>query len=598
MSKTLLELLETKFGYNEFRPQQEEIINRILKKKDALVLMPTGGGKSICFQLPALVFDGLTVVISPLISLMKDQVEALKANGINAEFFNSSLTQTQEKDIVEDVIAKKIKLLYLSPERLFQAYDGWLKKVEISLVAIDESHCVSMWGHDFRPEYTQLNTLRSKLKEVPFVALTATADKTTRKDIISQIGLINPKTFITSFDRPNLSLNVRYNVRKKDKMNEIIALIKQRKNESGIIYCLSRKNVDQLTKELQNFGVNVESYHAGLSRDKRIQVQEDFIMDKVPIICATIAFGMGIDKSNVRWVIHNNLPKNIEGYYQEIGRAGRDGMPSDTILYYNLRDLMVLKQFVDQSELKEVYTEKLNRMLHYSEALSCRRQILLSYFGEQLAEKCGNCDVCKNPPRFFDGTILAQKAVSGVLRLNEKVGTNMLINVLRGSLNQEILSRGFDQIKTYGAGADLSFRDWQQYIIQLINIGVLEIAYDESFTLKVTAYGKDIVEGKRKIDLTYPKVKEVKPAKEKRAKKVTGSSNELLFEELRQMRQRLAVQNKVPAYVIFHDSTLHDMVNTMPTTSADFLAVQGVSDNKLHRFGKYFMQVIIEYPRS
>jgi ATP-dependent DNA helicase RecQ len=610
LKDTALGLLEKVFGYNQFRPQQAEIIERVLDKKDTLVLMPTGGGKSVCFQIPALMFDGLTIVISPLISLMKDQVGALTAYGVSAAYLNSTLSEQEERVIIDKVLSKQIKLLYISPERLLKVYDIWLKNAEISLVAIDEAHCVSMWGHDFRPEYTQLKSFRNKLKTIPFIALTATADKTTRKDIVTQIGLKAHKTFISSFDRPNLSLNVRYNIPKKQKVKQIVAFIKQRPNECGIIYCLSRKGVEEMTRELKSFNINAESYHAGLPREKRAKVQEDFMLDKTPIICATIAFGMGIDKSNVRWVMHNNLPKNIEGYYQEIGRAGRDGLASDTILYYNLQDLMLLKRFADQAEQKEMAVEKLNRMLSYSEALSCRRQILLSYFGESLSVKCGNCDVCRNPPTFFDGTIIAQKALSAVSRTKETIGTITLINILRGSKNQDIYTRGLDKIKTYGVGADISFHDWQQYITQLMNVGMIEIAYEESFTLKITPYGKDVLGGKRNVDLTFPKPKDATPvlkapkatrerkghkSRSPKKQKITGNA---LFEKLRQVRQKIALKNKVPAYVIFHDSALKLMESSLPTTPNEFLAIQGVSELKLHRYGSLFMDVITDHSKK
>ena len=592
------EILKDSFGYDTFRDQQEEIIQTVLSSQDTLVLMPTGGGKSICFQIPALLSNGLTVVISPLISLMKDQVEALRANGINAAFYNSSLSEIEEREIESDVLSGGIKLLYLSPEKLISSTNSWLSNAKISLVAVDEAHCVSMWGHDFRPEYAQLKEFRERLSDVPFIALTATADKTTRKDIIKQIGLKQPKVFISSFNRENLSLEVRANVPKKQKIKEIRNFIGDRINESGIIYCLSRKGADEMAQDLKGYGYNAASYHAGLAANKRAKVQENFINDKTNIICATIAFGMGIDKSNVRWVIHNNLPKNIEGYYQEIGRAGRDGLPSITILYYNLRDLMVLKRFAEGGAKSEVYIDKLYRMLNYAEATSCRRKILLSYFSEHLPENCGNCDVCKNPPTFFDGKIIAQKALSACHRTKQKIGTNMMINILRGSANQDIYQRGFQNIKTYGVGKDVSFKDWQHYSTQLLNQGVFEIAYDESFTLKITEYGRSVLFEDGAIQLTIPTDKPIKEKGAKKASKKKLSPDEELFEVLREVRRDIAVKEKVPAYIIFHDATLKEMASEKPTNQLDMLAVQGISVIKYDKYGKTFINAIEEFNQS
>lgn len=593
MIETARQQLSHTFGYDQFRPFQEEIITSVFEKKDTLVLMPTGGGKSICYQIPALLFDGLTIVVSPLISLMKDQVDALRSNGVEAAFLNSSMTQKEEEIVMQQVLHGTLKLLYLSPEKLLTEFDSWLHQVNISLLAIDEAHCVSTWGHDFRPEYAQLGELRERLPNTPCIALTATADKTTRNDIIKQLKLHNPSVFVASFNRSNLSLTVRPNVPKKKKMGEIGDFIAERLGQSGIIYCLSRKGTEEVADELRAQGFSVGAYHAGMSSSERELVQNEFINDDIQIICATIAFGMGIDKSNVRWIIHYNLPKNIEGYYQEIGRAGRDGMPSDTVLYYNLRDVMVLKQFANKSSKNEVYTNKLYRMLNYAEATSCRRKILLAYFSEHMDEDCGNCDVCLNPPAFFDGTILAQKALSALKRINQSIGTNLLINVLRGSANQEVIGRGLHLIKTYGAGKELSFKDWQHYLTQMINLGVLEIAYDEAFALKITPYGEEILFGKKKIELTHP-IEDVpkKKGKKKSKKKATGSSDASLFEELKILRKQIAVEEGVPAYIVFHDATLNDIATVKPTTKENLLTVSGISDTKLERYGDRVLQVI------
>lgn len=590
MSNTPLSILKSTFGYDSFRNQQEEIINHVLAKKDCLVLMPTGGGKSITYQIPALVFDGLTIVVSPLISLMKDQVQALQSNGIKANYINSSNTPQQDSTILDEAVNGELKLLYLSPEKLVTLSNNWIELLPISLVAIDEAHCISMWGHDFRPEYTQLADLRKKLHHIPFMALTATADKTTREDIIQQLALSNSKTFISSFNRENLSLDVRSQVPKKDKIRQIVSFIRERKNESGIIYCLSRKNTEELTEELQKNGIDAAYYHAGMTPKNREDVQEKFILDDLKIIVATIAFGMGIDKSNVRWVIHNNLPKNIEGYYQEIGRAGRDGLPSDTILYFNYKDVILLKQFADQSGQTSIQHEKLKRMQQFAEATSCRRRILLAYFGEHLDEDCGNCDVCLNPPDFFEGTTIAQKGLSALARLKENVGMNMLINVLRGSRNAEIQALEYYKIKTYGAGAEYSFFDWQHYLVQLLNIGATEINYQEGNKLKITDFGWDILKGNKEVLFTKPQKFEPKKKKEKQPKAL--NPNQALFEKLRQLRFNIAKDENVPPYIIFNDKTLQEMASEMPITANQFLAISGVGQQKLESFGSEFMKVI------
>lgn len=592
--KEIQEVLKKSFGYDQFRSDQEEIIETILAGNDCLVLMPTGGGKSLCFQIPALVFEGITIVVSPLISLMKDQVESLLSNGIEARYFNSSLSPYEEDEVIGLAKSGQLKLLYLSPEKLVASMNTWLTELNISLVAIDEAHCVSMWGHDFRPEYTMMKTFRNQLPDVPFVALTATADKTTRKDVIKQIGLVGAKTFVSSFNRSNLSLNVRANIPKKAKIKEIHAFISKREHQSGIIYCLSRKGTEEMATDLRNLGINAKAYHAGIPSEKRSKIQEEFITDETPIICATIAFGMGIDKSNVQWVIHSNLPKNLEGYYQEIGRAGRDGLPSDTVLYFNLRDLMVLKRFTVGNAKSDVYLDKLQRMLHYAEATSCRRRILLSYFSEHLEDNCGNCDVCNNPPKFIDGTIIAQKALSGVFRTNQKIGTIMLINILRGSGNQDIVRSGYDRIKTFGVGADLSYKAWQHYLTQMINLGLFEISYEESFSLKITPFGDRVLYDGLKVDLTLPVIKVEKEKKSKKTK-TKVSPDEQLFELLRNTRAILARENNVPAYIIFHDATLKELAAEKPVSELDLLAIQGISEVKLEKYGKEILETIKEF---
>lgn len=591
MIETAREKLQVVFGYDKFRPTQEDIITNILNKKDTIVLMPTGGGKSICFQIPALVFDGITIVISPLISLMKDQVEALKANGVQAAYLNSSNSDEEKHDILNSCKNGDIKLLYLAPETLIPIMNGWISQLPISLVAIDEAHCVSMWGHDFRPEYTQLSKFRQMLSDVPFAAFTATADKLTRRDIAEHLGMNDPKVFISSFDRPNISLEVRGNVPKKKKIQEIVTFIHDRPNQSGIIYCLSRKETEGMAEELRDAGIDAEHYHAGLPSDERSKVQEDFINDNTSIICATIAFGMGIDKSNVRWVIHNNLPKNVEGYYQEIGRAGRDGLPSEAILYYNMRDVKLLADFARNSPKSDVLLEKLNRMLQFSEATSCRRKILLAYFSENLAENCNNCDVCENPPKSFDGLLIAQKALSAIKRTGEKVGQFLLIDILRGAKTADIYSKGLQNIKTYGAGRDHSNEEWIHFITQIKNLGLVEVAYDDHMHLKVTPFGDDVLFGKKQFQLTHFIEK---PKRERKAKRKPSnlSLDEVLFNELRLLRKKIAVEDNVPAYIVFNDVSLQEMSKEMPTTENEMLAISGVGLQKFQTYGQEFIDLI------
>ncbi|WP_299012181.1 DNA helicase RecQ [uncultured Polaribacter sp.] len=596
MKTTANTLLKKVYGYDNFRPLQEDIINRTIAGKDSFVLMPTGGGKSICFQIPALLFDGITIVVSPLISLMKDQVQALKANGIKADFFNSSITPQEENEVIEKAIKGDIQLLYLSPEKLINVSSTWLKLLNIKLVAIDEAHCVSMWGHDFRPEYTQLKTFRRSLQNVPFMALTATADKSARKDIEAQLGLQNSKLFISSFDRKNLSIEVRGQVPKKKKLQEIGNFINQRKNESGIIYCLSRKNTEEVASYLKKEGHSVTFYHAGMNFEEREQTQTDFINDDVKIVVATIAFGMGIDKSNVRYVIHYNLPKNLEGYYQEIGRAGRDGLPSETILYYNMRDFVLYSQFADDGANATMQKEKLNRMLQFAEAKSCRRKILLSYFGEHLTENCNNCDVCLNPPKDFEGTVIAQKALSGIVRMQEKDGITMLINVLRGSNNADIHAKQYYTLKTYGVGREVSFFNWRDYIIQMANHGLIEIMYAENSALKITPIGWQVLKGEKQIRLTTPIEKTEKNAEKKQLKITSqGETNTSLLAELKKLRLSIAKEEKMPAYIIFNDKTLKQMASELPTTENEFLSISGVGTNKMEKYGDDFMAVIRKY---
>lgn len=605
------EALKRYYGYDSFRPLQEEIIQTVLDKKDCLVLMPTGGGKSICYQIPAVLLPGVCIVVSPLISLMHDQVSALKVNNIPAAFLNSTLDDAEHKEIRQKVVDGEIKLLYVSPEKLLTPeFTSFLKELNISLFAIDEAHCISSWGHDFRPEYTKLKSLKENFPNIPVIALTATADKITRKDIINQLKLKDSITFLASFDRPNLSLTV---VPGQNRLQVILDFIKARPNQSGIIYCLSRSTTEKLAKKLKAKKIKAAFYHAGMNAQARSKVQNKFVNDTIPIICATIAFGMGIDKSNVRWVIHYNLPKNLEGYYQEIGRAGRDGINSDTLLFYTFADVIMLRNFAEKSGQKEIQLKKLERMQQYCEALICRRKILLSYFGEVITEDCGNCDVCKNPPAFFDGTMIAYKAFSAITRTNEKVGVNLLINILRGSNSQEIFENNYHKVKTYGIGGDISFRDWQKYILQLINFGFIEIAYDEGNVLRLSEAGKDILFKRLPVNLVKlteykeiiikPKVEKFKDdlnvkGKRLNVKSQMSSRSEELFEKLRILRRKFASEAGMPPYIIFSDASLHEMVRFLPTTKTDMLKISGVGEHKLEKYGEKFMQEIKQFNDS
>mgnify|MGYP000553721645 FL=1 len=602
----MLQTLKTYFGYDSFRPLQEEIIRHILDGNDALVLMPTGGGKSICYQLPALLREGTAIVVSPLISLMKDQVEALCTNGISAGALNSSNDETENAALRRACMEGRLKLLYISPEKLLTEANYLLRDMHISLFAIDEAHCISQWGHDFRPEYAQMGILHQLFPQVPVIALTATADKITREDIIKQLHLNHPRIFISSFDRPNLSLTVKRGYQQKEKSKAILDFIARHPGESGIIYCMSRSKTESVAQMLQKQGIRTAVYHAGLSPARRDEAQDDFINDRVQVVCATIAFGMGIDKSNVRWVIHYNLPKSIESFYQEVGRAGRDGLPSDTLLFYSLADLILLTKFATDSGQQSINLEKLQRMQQYAESDICRRRILLSYFGETADHDCGNCDVCKNPPERFDGTVIVQKALSAIARTEQQIGTGVLVDILRGNMSAEVVGKGYQQLKTFAAGREIPARDWHDYLLQMLQLGYFEIAYNDNNHLKITSAGSDVLFGRATARLVVIRREEANETKRGRKRKtpapdkelplgLPNTENEALFEALRELRKRLADEEALPAYIVLSDKVLHLLSTSRPTTIEEFGNISGIGEYKKKKYGKEFVGLIRKF---
>lgn len=585
-------VLKDVFGYDAFREGQGDVIHHVCNGGDALVLLPTGGGKSLCYQIPALVMQGTTIVVSPLISLMQDQVEQLLALGVNAAYLNSTLPSETQSDIADKLINGKLDLLYVSPERLLQfGFQQTLKNADISLFAIDEAHCVSHWGHDFRQDYRALGQIKSRFKDIPVIGLTATADAATQQDILTQLQLNTPLVYKGSFDRPN----IRYRVMSKYKAFEQVVDYVKQQDGSGIIYCNSRAKVDDLHAKLFRQGFRCAAYHAGLDSDEREMVQRQFLTDKIDIVVATVAFGMGINKSNVRYVVHHDVPRSIESYYQETGRAGRDGLESEALLLFDEKDAARVKQWISQGELEDrnqIELQKFAAMEAFSEAQTCRRQVLLNYFSQFSDSACGNCDICLDPPKMIDGTVISQKVLSCVLRLQQQVATQYVIDVLRGKQLKRLQEAGHHQLSTYGIGKDKSDSYWHNIINQLIHKGLIRVDITANAALRLTEAARPVLKGEIAIQLATPRL-EFKP--DKKAKQAPSNYDRTLFMRLKHLRKVLAEENEVPPYVVFSDATLVDMASKLPTTKDSMLDVSGVGQTKLTRYGDAFMQLIDDY---
>ncbi len=593
--KLAQEILKNRFGYDSFRMNQQAAIECVLSKKDCVVLMPTGGGKSLCYQIPAMLLDGLTVVISPLIALMKDQVDALKNNGIEAEFLNSSQTSREQAEVFQRVKSGQTKLLYVAPERLLQSGDlfiDFLKNINVSLFAIDEAHCISSWGHDFRPEYIQLGKLKRYFPEIPVIALTATADKLVRKDIFERLNIANAELFISSFNRPNIHYRIEP---KRNSYAQLLEYLERRREESGIIYCLSRSSTMSLAADLRDEGYSVLPYHAGLDKATRDKNQELFLKDEVKIVVATIAFGMGIDKSNVRFVVHCDLPKNVESYYQETGRAGRDGLESEALLFFSWADVNKLKGFAEvegNQRQTEIMLRKLNQMGEFGDLKSCRRRFLLKYFDEDLSENCGNCDNCLKDFETIDGTIIAQKALSAVYRTGQRMGLGYLVDFLRGSQSQKIWEQ-HKSLKTYGIGADISKNEWFEYFRDLMAQGFLKQSDGQFPVLQLTEKSVDVLKGNVSVELIKATIKE-----EKKSSLVSDVSHEYfkdLFADLKTVRTEFARGENVPPYVIFSDATLVEMATFLPLDLNEMSRISGIGELKLQKYGADFLAAIKRY---
>ena len=596
-NSTALEVLHSAFGYQSFRKGQEEAINAALNGQDALVVMATGNGKSLCYQIPALCFDGLTLVISPLISLMKDQVDQLQANGIEADFLNSSQTLQQQQQVQNKLISGQLKLLYVSPEKVMtNGFFQLISYTKVSFIAIDEAHCISQWGHDFRPEYTQLGGLKSSFPDAPIMALTATADYATRQDILTHLKLQNPLQYIGSFDRPN----IRYMLEEKFKpMEQLTRFVLAQKGKSGIIYCNSRSKVERIAESLRSKGVPAAAYHAGMETAQRERVQQDFQRDNVQVVVATIAFGMGINKSNVRFVAHFDLPRSIESYYQETGRAGRDDLPAEAVLFYEPADYAWLQKMLlekPETPQRQIEQHKLEAIGEFAESQTCRRLVLLNYFGEHRQTPCNNCDICLDPPKKYDGLMDAQKVMSTIYRVGQCFGAQYIIGVLRGMHNQKIIERGHDKLSVYGIGKDKSKEHWQSVIRQLIHLGFVQQVIGEfNATLRLTESAKPILKGEVPLELAMPRISAITKITHSPQRNAVPNYDKDLFARLRFLRKQIADKENIPPYIVFNDATLQEMAQYMPTSKTEMLQINGVGAIKLERFAQPFMALINEH---
>ncbi|PSV24807.1 MULTISPECIES: ATP-dependent DNA helicase RecQ [unclassified Photobacterium] len=588
-------VLQEIFGYQQFRVGQLDVIDAVNRDEDCLVIMPTGGGKSLCYQIPALLKEGITLVISPLISLMKDQVDQLKANGVAAAYINSTMERDEILAVFDAMKDATVKLVYVSPERVL-TYDfiDRLRDVPLAMVAVDEAHCISQWGHDFRPEYAALGRLKQSFENLPIMALTATADETTRHDIVSRLGLQSPHEYLGSFDRPN----IRYILWEKHKpLTQIIRYVEGMRGQCGIIYCNSRKKVEQISEKLRDKGIRAEAYHAGLDHVERANVQEAFQRDDIHIVVATVAFGMGINKPNVRYVVHFDIPRNIESYYQETGRAGRDGLPAEAVMLYDPSDLAWLRRCLDEKEegqQKDVERHKLHAMGAFAEAQTCRRQVLLHYFGEHRDEPCGNCDVCLDPPQRFNAVEVAQKALSCVYRVNQSFGITYIVEVLRGMQNQRIREHGHDKLSTYGIGREYSHEYWVSVLRQLIHLGYLTQNISRNSVLQLTEKARPLLRAEIGLELAVPRLDNI--ARNMKVNKLANRQyDKKLFAKLRKLRKAIADEEDLPPYVVFNDASLMEMAERLPTSNGDFLAVNGVGQRKLEKYGEVFLGLIRDH---
>ena len=594
---TALSVLKSVFGYQSFRKGQEEVINAALNGQDALVVMATGNGKSLCYQIPALCFEGLTLVISPLISLMKDQVDQLQANGIEADFLNSSQTLEQQQQVQNKLISGQLKLLYVSPEKvMMNSFFQLISYSKVSFIAIDEAHCISQWGHDFRPEYTQLGGLKASFPHAPIMALTATADYATRQDILTHLNLENPHRYIGSFDRPN----IRYTLEEKYKpMEQLTCFVLAQKGKSGIIYCNSRNKVERVAESLRNKGVSAAAYHAGMETVLRERVQQDFQRDNVQVVVATIAFGMGINKSNVRFVAHFDLPRSIESYYQETGRAGRDDLPAEAVLFYEPADYAWLQKILlekPETPQRQIEQHKLEAIGEFAESQTCRRLVLLNYFGEHRQTPCNNCDICLDPPKKYDGLVDAQKVMSTIYRVGQCFGAHYVIAVLRGMHNQKIIERQHDKLSVYGIGKDKSKEHWQSVIRQLTHLGFVQQVIGElNPTLQLTESAKAILKGEEPLELAMPRISAISKIAHNPQRQSVANYDKDLFARLRFLRKQIADKENIPPYIVFNDATLQEMAQYMPTSNIEMLQINGVGSIKLERFGQPFMALIQEH---